>query len=236
MEEVDPTALGTARVLVVGAHPDDAEYYAGGTLARFADAGANVILLVCTGGGRGGRGLDDPVAVRASEQANAARIIPFHARANLGRADGELVNDDALHERLVHALRRVKPDIVFTHDPRALFAPVRDRFRLQHSDHRAAGQGLLDSVYPRAPSPNFYPEQLAEPGLEPWYPREVWLMDTAEPSVSVDVAKTFERKLDALRAHASQNLDDSLVRASRSLGPTEEFVRLVLRRGEWRAG
>lgn len=236
MEEVDPTALGTARVLAVGAHPDDAEYYAGGTLARFADAGAQVALLVCTGGERGGRGLDDPVAVRASEQAVAAGIIPFHSRLNLGRSDGELANDDSLRERLVHALRRVKPDIVFTHDPRAVFAPVRDRFRLQHSDHRAAGQGLLDSVYPRAPSPNFYPDQLAEPGLEPWYPREVWLMDTAEPTVRVDVTKTFDRKLDALRAHASQNLGDSLVRASRSLGPAEEFVRLVLRRGEWRAG
>jgi len=234
MEEVDPTALGTARVLAVGAHPDDAEYYAGGTLARFADAGANVTLLVCTGGGLGGRGLDDPVAVRASEQAVAAGIIPFHSRVNLGRADGELANDDSLRERLVHALRRVRPDIVFAHDPRAVFAPVRDRFRLQHSDHRAAGQGLLDSVYPRAPSRNFFPEQLAEPGVEPWYPREVWLMDTAEPSVRVDVTKTFERKLDALRAHASQNLGDSLVRASRSLGPAEEFVRLVLRRGEWR--
>jgi len=235
LEEVDPTALGTARVLAVGAHPDDAEYYAGGTLARFADAGANVTLLVCTGGGRGGRGLDDPVAVRSSEQAVAAGIVPFHARLNLGRVDGELANDDALRERLVFALRRVRPDVVFAHDPRAVFAPVRDRFRLQHSDHRAAGQGLLDSVYPRAPSPNFFPEHFAEPGVEPWYPREVWLMDTAEPNACVDVAKTFERKLDALRAHASQNPDDTLVRAARSVGPREEFARLVLRKGEWRS-
>ena len=90
-------------------------------------------------------------------------------------------------------------------------------------------------MYPRAPSPNFFPEQLAEPGVAPWYPREVWLMDTAEPTVRVDVTKTFERRLEALAAHVSQNIDDSLVRASRSLGPTEEFVRLVLRRGEWRA-
>jgi LmbE family N-acetylglucosaminyl deacetylase len=60
-------------------------------------------------------------------------------------------------------------------------------------------------------------------------------MDTAEVGASVDVIKSFERKLEALRAHASQNLDDSLVRAARSIGPTEEFVRLVLRRGEWRS-
>jgi LmbE family N-acetylglucosaminyl deacetylase len=234
METVDPSALGAARVLAVGAHPDDAEFFAGGTLALLADAGARVSLVVCTGGGRGGRGLTDPVSVRAAEQAAAAERIPFHERANLGRIDGELVNDDSLRERLVHALRRVKPDVVFTHDPRAVFAPVRDRFRLQHSDHRAAGQALLDSVYPRAPSPNYFPEQLDDPTLEPWFPREVWLMDSGEPTARVDVAKTMERKLDALRAHASQNGDDSLLRFARSVGAAEEFVRLVLRRGEWR--
>jgi LmbE family N-acetylglucosaminyl deacetylase len=234
MEELDPTALGAARVLAVGAHPDDAEFYAGGTLARFADAGVRVALCVCTGGGRGGRGLTDPVAARAAEQAAAAEIVPFHERVNLARIDGELANDDSLRERLVFELRRVRPDIVVTHDPRAVFAPVRDRFRLQHSDHRAAGQGLLDSVYPRAPSPNFFPEHLDDSGLEPWFPREVWLMDTAEPTVRVDVTKTFERKLEALRAHTSQNEGDYLVRMARSVGPAEEFIRLVLRRGEWR--
>ena len=202
MEALDPSTLAAARVLAVGAHPDDAEFYAGGTLARFADAGARVALVVCTGGGRGGRGLTDPVAVRAA---------------------------------LVYELRRLRPAVVVTHDPRLVFAPVRDRFRLQHSDHRAAGQALLDAVYPRAPSPNFYPEQLTEPGIEPWFPREVWLMDTAEPNACSEVTKTFERKLAALAAHASQNEGDALVRAARSIGPREEFVRLLLRRGEWRA-
>jgi LmbE family N-acetylglucosaminyl deacetylase len=235
MDELDPTALGAQRVLAVGAHPDDAEFYAGGTLARFADAGAQVALVVCTGGGRGGRGLEDPVAARADEQARAAALVPFHERANLGRVDGELANDDALRERLVFHLRRLRPDVVVTHDPRLVFAPVRSRFRLSHSDHRAAGQALLDSVYPRAASPNFFPEHFADAGLEPWFPREVWLMDTAEPNARVDVTKTFERKLDALRAHASQNLEDSLVRAARSIGPSEELVRLVLRRGEWQS-
>src|SRR5262245_7901112 len=234
MEALHPSALGAPRVLVVGAHPDDAEYFAGGTLLRFVENGARVALTVCTGGGRGGRDLDDPVAVRAAEQAAAAQVMGFAARENLGRTDGELQNDEALREGIVHALRRERPDVVITHDPRAVFAPVRDRFRLQHSDHRAAGQGTLDAIYPRAPSPNFYPKQISDLGLAPWFPREVWLMDTAEPTIRVDVAKTFDRKLDALRAHASQNLGDSLVRAQRSLGPSEEFVRLVLRKGEWR--
>ena len=236
MVALDPGTLGTPRVLVVGAHPDDAEYYAGGTLLRFVEQGARVALTVCTGGGRGGRDLEDPVAIRAAEQAAAAELMGFAARENLGRTDGELAVDEPLRESIVCALRRERPDIVITHDPRALFAPVRDRFRLQHSDHRATGQGTLDAIYPRAPSPNFYPKQLSDLGLAPWYPREVWLMDTAEPTIRIDVSTTFERKLDALRAHRSQNLDDSLVRAQRSLGPSEEFVRLVLRKGEWRPG
>jgi len=234
MEPLDLGTLGIPRVLLVGAHPDDAEYYAGGTLLGLVDRGARVALTVCTAGGRGGRDLDDPVAIRAAEQAAAAEVMGFAPRENLGRSDGELVVDEALREGLVCALRRERPDIVITHDPRALFVPVRDRFRLQHSDHRATGQGTLDAIYPRAPSPNFYPKQLSDLGLEPWFPRELWLMDTAEPTISVDVSKTFERKLDALRAHASQNVGDSLVRAQRSLGPSEEFVRLVLRKGEWR--
>ena len=235
MEALDPGTLGATRVLVVGAHPDDAEYYAGGTLLHFVECGAHVALTVCTGGGRGGRGLDDPVAIRAAEQAAAAGVIGFAARENLGRSDGELAVDEPLRESITCALRRERPDIVITHDPRALFAPVRDRFRLQHSDHRATGQGTLDAIYPRAASPNFYPKQQSDLGLAPWYPREVWLMDTAEPTIRIDVSATFERKLDALRAHASQNLDDALVRAQRSLGPSEEFVRLVLRKGEWRS-
>jgi LmbE family N-acetylglucosaminyl deacetylase len=219
----------------VGAHPDDAEYYAGGTLARFADAGVPVSLLVCTSGGRGGRDVKNAVTIRAAEQERAASHIPFHERANLGRHDGELVNDDALRERIVYALRSIRPDVVVTHDPRAIFVPLRNRFRLQHSDHRATGQAVLDAIYPRAPSPNFFPEQLAEAGVEPWFPREVWLMDTAEPTIQVDVAKTLERKLAALAAHVSQNVGDSLVRAARADGPLEGHVRLVLRKGDWRA-
>src|SRR5262245_57877461 len=121
MEVVDPSALGMARVLAVGAHPDDAEYYAGGTLAHFADAGVHVSVLTCTSGGRGGRDVANAVTIRAAEQLRAASHIPFHEHFNLGRQDGELVNDDALRERIVHALRRVRPDVVVTHDPRAIF-------------------------------------------------------------------------------------------------------------------
>lgn len=212
-----------ARVLAIGAHPDDAEYFAGGTLARLADSGAVLHLVVCTDGALGGRGIAEVVKVRSGEQAEAASIIGHSSHASLGRPDGAL------------AVRRIRPDLVLTHDPRTLWSNVGGRAHPGHSDHRAAGQATLDAIYLRAASPNFYPEQLAKPSVEPWYPREVWLFDTAQADVRIDAAAGFARKLDALRAHQSQNRDDGLVRGARALGESEPFVRLVLR-GAKRAG
>jgi len=220
---------GFARVLAIGAHPDDAEYFAGGTLARLADSGAVLHLVVCTDGALGGRGIAEVVKVRSGEQAEAASIIGFASHASLGHPDGALANDDALRAELALAVRRIRPDLVLTHDPRMLWSNYGGRAHPGHSDHRAAGQATLDAIYPRAASPNFYAEQLAEPGIEPWYPREVWLFDTAQAELRIDASAGFARKLDALRAHQSQNRDDGLVRGARSLGESEPFVRLVLR-------
>ncbi len=227
-----------ARVLVVGAHPDDAEFFAGGTLALWAERGAHVAVVVCTDGARGGFGNLEIAPVRAAEQERAAATLGFARAWNLGRPDGALVCDEALRAELVRTLRSERPDIVLTHDPRTLWTPHRARADLGHSDHRAAGQALLDAVYPRALSPSFYPEQLAGDALTPWSPHELWLFDSATPDHFVDVSTSLERKLEALRAHASQNWRDGLVDAAReaalshadaSGAPREGFVRLRLR-------
>ncbi len=223
------------RVLAIGAHPDDAEYFAGGTLARLVDAGSHVALVVCTDGARGGRGFEDVARVRSAEQADAARTLGFREHANLGRPDGELSNDDRLRADLALAVRRQRPDLVLSHDPRTLWNVYGGRAHPGHSDHRAAGQAVLDALYPRAASPHFFADQLSEPGVEPWYPREVWLFDTAQPDSHIDVSTTFARKLDALRAHVSQNSGDQLLRGARALGEAEPFVRLVLRKEKKRA-
>ncbi len=223
------------RVLAIGAHPDDAEYFAGGTLARLADAGAQVALLVCTDGARGGRGFENVAQVRTREQADAAKVVGFGSLANLRRPDGALANDDALRADLALAVRQQRPELVLTHDPRTLWNVYGGRAHPGHSDHRAAGQAVLDALYPRAASPHFFPDQLAQPGVEPWYPREVWLFDTATPDLRVDVSSVFARKLDALRAHVSQNADDALLRGARAFGEAEPFVRLVLRKDKQRA-
>jgi LmbE family N-acetylglucosaminyl deacetylase len=233
---MEDLAFRPTRVVAIGAHPDDVEFFAGGTLLRLAEAGATLTLVVCTDGGRGGRGLDDPAAVRRPELQRAAEILGARA-VELGHADGELAPGEPLRGELVREIRRARPELVLAHDPSTFWKRVGDVVHLGHSDHRAAGQAALDAVYPRSPSPNFYPEQLGAGGLAPWYPREVWLFDTERPDVRIDVEKQFERKLEALRAHQSQDGPrGTLVAAARAHGaalgtgdrPAESFVRLRL--------
>ncbi len=224
--------LRPERVLAIGAHPDDIEFFAGGTVLRLRGQGARVVCVVCTDGGRGGRGLDHPAEVRRAEQARAAGILGVEV-VGLGHPDGELTPGEALRTELIREIRRVRPDLVLAHDPATLWQRLGDRTHLGHSDHRAAGQAALDAVYPRAMSPNFAPEL----GLEPWAPREIWLFDTARPDTTVDVSETLARKLEALRAHESQNPGGSLANAAEALAkatsggafPAEAFVRLRLR-------
>jgi LmbE family N-acetylglucosaminyl deacetylase len=224
------------RVLAIGAHPDDVEFYAGGTLLRLRRAGAALGLVVCTDGARGGRGLAQAAALRRDEQAQAASLIGIDSWHLLGHRDGELAPGDPLRRELVTAVRRARPDLVLAHDPRTLWTVAGGIAQPGHSDHRAAGQAALDALYPRAPSPNF---EATREGAElaPWYPREVWLFDTAAPDLVLDVGETFAGKLEALRAHASQEAAaGGLVEAARRLGahwgsaerPHEAFVRLRL--------
>ena len=237
----DALPFEPARVLAVGAHPDDVEYFAGATAIRLHERGARLVLAVCTDGARGGRGLADPAGTRSAEQTRAAALRGAEEWIALGHPDGELTAGEPLREELVQAIRRLRPELVLGHDPRTLWTVVDGLAQPGHSDHRAAGRALLDAVYPRAPSPNFYPWQLAGAwpggGLAPWYPREIWLFDTACPDLRIDAAGHFTRKLEALRAHASQeSAPGGLVDQARRLGaaygsaarPAEAFVRLRL--------
>jgi LmbE family N-acetylglucosaminyl deacetylase len=235
----EPLPFEPKRVLAIGAHPDDVEFFAGATFARLADAGAETTLVVCSDGGMGGRGLDDAAGVRRGEQEQAAKALGAAAWHWLGHPDGGLAPGDPLRGDLVRAIRSHRPELVLAHDPRTLWSVVRGIAQPGHSDHRAAGQATLDAVYPRSASPNFYVDQLTGSGaLKPWYPREVWLFDTAIPDLRVGARDHFARKEAALAAHASQLGVGAggLLEAARALGahwgdaarPAEAFVRLRL--------
>jgi len=203
MRDLASLELEIERVLAVGAHPDDCEFGAGGALAGFAERGIAVTIVVCTDGSRGGRGVDDVARVRRQEQQRASSLLGVQETVQLDHRDGELSCDDVLRAELTKEIRRTRPDVVIAHDARTLWRTFGRRSFLGHTDHRAAGQATLDALYPRAGSPNFFPEQL-EQGLEPWLPEQLWLFDSTEPDLSLDIGATLERKLDALAAHASQ--------------------------------
>jgi len=232
--------LAPTRVLAVGAHPDDVEYFAGGTLLRLREGGARAALVICTDGARGGRNLVDASGTRRAEQDQAAAALGAESWIGLGHPDGELAAGEPLRGELVAEIRRLRPELVLAHDPRTAWTTIGGLAQPGHSDHRAAGQALLDAVYPRAPSPNFYPWQLAGGwpggGASPWYPRELWLFDTERADLVIDVSDTFARKVDLLRKHASQDEAGGLVDQARRLAahfgsperPAEGFTRLRL--------
>ena len=193
-----------ARFMVIAAHPDDADFGPAGTAARWIDAGSEGWLVCCTSGDQGGEDPDaDPLelsALRETEQRAAAAIIGYTGVTFLHGPDGALANDLALREQLVREIRTFKPDAVFATDPDTIF--YKDG-GINHTDHRAAGIAAVDAVYPAARNPMAFP-WLARSGLEAHRVRRLYLFWSERADTWVDVSATLERKIDALRAHASQ--------------------------------
>ena len=193
------------KILVILAHPDDPEFFCGGTLARWAQAGHHIIyyLLTCGDKGRNEHNKDIPgnelCDLRHQEEYAAASVIGAQEVHFLDREDGTLVPTLDLRRDVVRIIRQVKPDILVTCDPQNLFAS----YGLNHPDHRAAGQVVLDAVFPAAGNDLFFPELLKE-GYPPHMPKEVWVSLTEQPNVILDITETLPVKLKALKEHKSQ--------------------------------
>jgi LmbE family N-acetylglucosaminyl deacetylase len=210
--------------LVILAHPDDPEFFCGATLARWARAGHHIEYCLMTCGDKGYNETTTPehvtaaelCGIRHAEQRAAASIIGVRAVHFLDRPDGYLVADLELRRDIVRTIRRLRPDIVVTCDPQTLFAA----YGINHPDHRAAGQAVLDAVFPAAGNASYFPELLAE-GLPPHMPGEIWCALTNQPSVTLDITDTWPTKLEALLNHRSQ------------IGDIEKFrARMLSRRAE----
>ncbi len=190
--------------MVICAHPDDADFGPAAAAARWIDAGSVGWLVCCTSGDQGGEDPDaDPLqlaALREREQRAAADVVGYAGVTFLHQPDGALANDLALRELLVREIRTFKPDAVLTTDPEVV---IHDDGGVNHTDHRAAGMAALDAVYPAARNPMAFP-WLARDGLAAHRVRRLYLFWSNRPSVWVDVSETIGRKVDALRAHASQ--------------------------------
>jgi len=189
-----------ARVLAVYAHPDDPEISCGGTLARWAQAGAEVHALICT---RGEKGSPDPAQdpaelarLRAGEMAEAAKVLGLAGHESLDADDGELENTTELRGSIVGVIRRIRPEVVVCPDPTAVF--FGDSY-FNHHDHRATGWATLDAVAPAAGNPHYFPD--AGPVH---HVGAVFLSATIDPDVWIDISETLEAKIDALFCHRSQ--------------------------------
>lgn len=194
-----------ARALAVYAHPDDPEVSCGGTLARWAAAGAEVRVVIACRGEKGS--LDpatDPVALaarRAEEVGRAADALGLAGVDLLGHADGELDTVATLRAEVVGLVRRYTPDVVVCPDPTAVL--FGDGY-VSHVDHRAIGWAALDAVAPAAASPLYFPERGAAHQVT-----TLLLSGTLEPDVWVDIEPVLGVKVAALFAHRSQLAADA---------------------------
>ena len=203
LELVDP-AEGVAKVLIITAHPDDVDFGAGGTVARMTDAGVEVVYGLVTDGDAGGSDLqstaDQRARLRREEQRKAAEILGVSDLHFLGHLDGSVTYHQGLRRDLARLIRIVRPDRVISQSPELWL----DRIYASHPDHRAAGEATLAAVYPDARNPFAYPELLDSEGLAPHTVPEIWLMASPTSDIAVETTDALERKIAALRCHASQ--------------------------------
>lgn len=193
------------RILVILAHPDDPEFFCGATIAHWCADGHEVHYCLFTRGQKGAPDLtrsDNELAeLRVKEQIAAAEFLGVKGVEFMDYVDGELFPDMEMRKKVVRVIRRIKPEILVTSDPLNLFPSDN---RINHPDHRAAGQVVIDAAFPAAGNPMYFPELICEESCEPHSVEEIWLSATAQPNFCIDVINNFEIKLKAIQHHASQ--------------------------------
>ena len=199
-----PETDDAASILVVVAHPDDCDFGCAGSTARWTSEGREVTYCIITDGQAGGsdRSISrvEMARIRREEQANAAAAVGVSEIAFLGYDDGRLTSTIELRRDISRVIRQRKPERVVTQSPERNYG----RIFASHPDHLAAGEAALSAVYPDSRNPFAHMELLEKEGLEPHVVKEVYLMAMQQGDVVVDITDTIERKLDALRCHASQ--------------------------------
>ena len=188
------TPTEKARVLVIQAHPDDADNSSGGTIARWAREKREVHYVLCTSGNRGS---NDPAMtperlaqIREQEEQKAADILGVKSLTFLRHEDGELEETLSFRHELARIIRRLKPQVLMTHDPWAPYSI--------HPDHRAAGFTALAAIVEAG-------NQMIRGDYPAWKVEEVFLFQSGQPDHGEDITDTFDLKVAAMRAHASQH-------------------------------
>ena len=199
-------------VLIITAHPDDPDFGAAGTVANWTTSGVQVAYLIVTDGSKGS---EDPnmtserlSTIRKNEQQNAAKVVGVNDVHFLDFPDGQIFNTTELRERIVYYIRKLRPDLIITHDPMNF---IMNNERINHPDHRNVGETTLDCIFPLSRDRLTFPEHEAQ-GLAPHKVLDILLQFTTEPNYFSDISHTFDKKIDALTEHKSQIKDVDMIR------------------------
>jgi LmbE family N-acetylglucosaminyl deacetylase len=210
MGTLEPVA-GFGSALVLFAHPDDAEFMCGGTVASWARDGSEIHYVVCTDGSAGsntpgeGRAVMRPI--REAEQRAAADTLGVKSVTFLGELDGFLTVTPETRKKVTREIRRLRPDVIVAPDPERLWS---DGTYVNHWDHKQAGLLALTATMPDAPTRVMF-QELEEEDLEPFEVQNLWLVSD-DADTFVDITDTIDTKLEALAQHASQGVDGAAPR------------------------
>lgn len=192
-------------ILIITAHPDDAEFGVAGSVAKWTAEGQRVVYVVCTCGEKGtsDRSLTPErlATIRRREQRDAAALLGIEEVVFLDYRDQELEDTPDFRKEIVRQIRRYGPRTVVTSDPYRRY--------IWHRDHRIVGQVVLDAIYPYARDYLAYPDLIDE-GLEPHKVSEVLFFAAEDINLRLDITATFDKKLAALRCHQSQTKEFSM--------------------------
>lgn len=224
---------GSIRVMGIFAHPDDPEFFCGGTFARWAAEGADITFVLATSGDKGSEDRSishaELAALREEEQRQAAAILGVKDVVFLRYPDGELYPTLELRRDLTRLIRLKQPDIVVTSDPTRYWFDSRS---VNHPDHRAIGDATFAAVFPTARDHLNFVELWRDEGLETHKVKQLYVTLATEPNVKLDITGYVETKVEALRQHKSQIKDMEMMAErvrQRNLDPEspEEYPRYV---------
>ena len=188
--------------MAIAPHPFDNDMGLGGTVARWAREGKDVIYVICTNGDKASSDpnvkAEELAKAREREQLAAAKILGVKEVIFLRHPDLGLEYTPEFRKELLRLILGYRPEIVVTNDPYYRF-----RGYFSSLDHRTTGQATLDVVWPYELAPNTY-RDLLEQGFQLHKVKEVLMWQTENAKYRVDITETFEIKIAALRCHKSQ--------------------------------
>lgn len=175
--------------LAFGAHPDDVELSASGTLIKLAAQGYGTGVVDMVRGELGSRGTPE---IRAREAKASAEIMGLKVRENLKLKDGGIFDTPAARLKVVRVLRKYRPDLVFTH-----------YWDDKHPDHIYTSRIVTQACYLSGLAK-------IKTGQERFRPQKLFyftLPHTVSASFLVDISPHFQKKMAAIRAFKSQLFD-----------------------------